>query len=282
MTPYSVQDFGKNYKVSYISGELVINKAPLTIIADDKESVYGEDLAELTYQLDGLVNGETIKNLGFAPRISSTVTKGADAGTYPIVFADNHKSTNYEVAYKEGKYVVVPASQKISWNPETSYKVEQRNIPLTAVASSKLPVSYVSDNDAVAYVNQIGDNWILTLVSDGLVKVKAIQNGNTNYWGAEPVEVTFAIGNAYESVDNETIVVSDHIEVYPTVFTTNVTVTAPSAIKRVELVSYAGVLLKVFNKPESVINLSNFGSGFYLLNVTLEDGTFKSVKLIKK
>lgn len=282
LTPYSVQDFGKNYKVSYISGELVINKAPLTIIADDKESVYGEDLAELTYQLDGLVNGETIKNLGFAPRISSTVTKGADAGTYPIVFADNHKSTNYEVAYKEGKYVVVPASQKISWNPETSYKVEQRNIPLTAVASSKLPVSYVSDNDAVAYVNQIGDNWILTLVSDGLVKVKAIQNGNTNYWGAEPVEVTFAIGNAYESVDNETIVVSDHIEVYPTVFTTNVTVTAPSAIKRVELVSYAGVLLKVFNKPESVINLSNFGSGFYLLNVTLEDGTFKSVKLIKK
>ena len=131
-------------------------------------------------------------------------------------------------------------------------------------------------------MNQIGDNWILTLVSDGLVKVKAIQNGNTNYWGAEPVEVTFAIGNAYESVDNETIVVSDHIEVYPTVFTTNVTVTAPSAIKRVELVSYAGVLLKVFNKPESVINLSNFGSGFYLLNVTLEDGTFKSVKLIKK
>ena len=117
---------------------------------------------------------------------------------------------------------------------------------------------------------------------NGLVKVKAIQNGNTNYWGAEPVEVTFAIGNAYESVDNETIVVSDHIEVYPTVFTTNVTVTAPSAIKRVELVSYAGVLLKVFNKPESVINLSNFGSGFYLLNVTLEDGTFKSVKLIKK
>ena len=76
LTPYSVQDFGKNYKVSYISGELVINKAPLTIIADDKESVYGEDLAELTYQLDGLVNGETIKNLGFAPRISSTVTKG--------------------------------------------------------------------------------------------------------------------------------------------------------------------------------------------------------------
>lgn len=282
LTPYSAQDFGKNYKVSYISGELVINKAPLTIIADNQESVYGKDLAELTYQLDGLVNGETIKNLGFAPRISSTVTKGADAGTYPIVFADNYESANYEVAYKEGKYVVVPTEQKICWNPETTYKLEQRDIPLTAMASSKLPVSYVSDNDAVAYVNQIGDNWILTLVSDGLVKIKAIQNGNTNYWAAEPVEVTFAIGNAYESVDNESIIVSDHIEVYPTVFTTNVTVAAPSAIKRVELVSYAGVLLKVFDKPESVINLSNFGKGFYLLNVTLEDGTFKSVKLIKK
>ena len=282
LTPHSVQDFGSNYKVNYVSGELLVNKAPLTISADDQESVYGQDLKELTYAFDGFVNNETIKHLGFVPRISSTVTKGADAGTYPIVFADNYKSVNYEVTYKDGKYVVVPAAQKISWNPKTTLKMEQKDLLLTATASSKLPVSYISSNDNVAYVNQIGDNWILTPVSDGLVKVTAIQNGNKNYWGAESLDVVFAIGNAYESVGNESIEFSDQIEVYPTIFSTSITVAAPSAIKRVELISYTGVLLKVFNQPESVIDLSNFGEGFYLLNVVLEDGTSKSVKLIKK
>lgn len=109
-----------------------------------------------------------------------------------------------------------------------------------------------------------------------------MQHGNKNYFGAEPVAVTIMVDDDYLSVGNENLVVADQIDVYPRMFTHNVTVAAPSEIKQVELLSVNGTLQKVIRKPGSVIDLSSFGSGIYLLNVTLEDGTFKSVKIIKK
>uniref|UniRef100_UPI002A7FD485 T9SS type A sorting domain-containing protein n=2 Tax=Parabacteroides TaxID=375288 RepID=UPI002A7FD485 len=187
-----------------------------------------------------------------------------------------------EVSYVDGKYSVIAASQKITWNPESVIDVEGGDVILTASASSKLPVTFNSSNDAVAYVNQIGDAWILTPVTSGTVTVTAMQHGNKNYNAAEPVVVTFLVDDEYLSVDNEKITVTDYIEVYPRLFTHSVTVAAPSEIKQVELLLMNGTLQKVIRKPGSVIDLSSFGSGIYLLNVTLEDGTFKSVKIIKK
>lgn len=282
LTPYSAQDFGRNYVITYVSGLLNVSKAAVTIQADDKESVYGKDLEELTYTATGFVNGETLKDLGFAPRISSTVTRTSDAGVYPITFSDNYTSDNYEVSYVDGKYNLQAASQKISWSPETTIDVEGGDVVLTATASSKLPVTFNSSNDAVAYVNQIGDAWILTPVTSGTVTITAMQHGNKNYNAAEPVVITFLVEDEYLSVGNENLVVADQIDVYPRLFTNTVTVAAPSEIKQVELLSMNGTLQTVIRKPGSVIDLSTFGSGIYLLNVTLEDGTFKSVKIIKK
>lgn len=282
LTPYSAQDFGRNYVITYVSGLLNVSKAAVTIQADDKETVYGKDLEELTYTATGFVNGETLKDLGFAPRISSTVTRTSDAGVYPITFSDNYTSDNYEVSYVDGKYNLQAASQKISWSPETTIDVEGGDVVLTATASSKLPVTFNSSNDAVAYVNQIGDAWILTPVTSGTVTVTAMQHGNKNYNAAEPVVITFLVDDEYLSVGNENLIVADQIDVYPRLFTNTVTVAAPSEIKQVELLSMNGTLQTVIRKPGSVIDLSTFGSGIYLLNVTLEDGTFKSVKIIKK
>lgn len=282
LTPYSAQDFGRNYVITYVSGLLTIDKASVTIVADNKESVYGDDLEELTYTATGFVNGEMLKDLGFAPRISSTVTRTSDAGVYPITFSDNYTSDNYEVSYRDGQYNLAAASQKISWNPENVIDVEGGDVILNATASSKLPVIFNSTNDAVAYVNQIGDTWILTPVASGTVTVTAMQHGNKNYNAAEPITVTFLVEDEYMSVGNEAITVSDNIDVYPRLFTHSVTVTAPSAIKQVELRLMNGALQKVIRKPGSVIDLSSFGSGIYLLNVTLEDGTSESVKIIKK
>ena len=282
LTPYSAQDFGRNYVITYVSGLLNVSKAAVTIQADNKETVYGKDLEELTYTATGFVNGETLKDLGFAPRISSTVTRTSDAGVYPITFSDNYTSDNYEVSYVDGKYNLQAASQKISWSPETTIDVEGGDVVLTATASSKLPVTFNSSNDAVAYVNQIGDVWILTPVTSGTVTVTAMQHGNKNYNAAEPVVITFLVEDEYLSVGNENLVVADQIDVYPRLFTNTVTVAAPSEIKQVELLSMNGTLQTVIRKPGSVIDLSTFGSGIYLLNVTLEDGTFKSVKIIKK
>lgn len=109
-----------------------------------------------------------------------------------------------------------------------------------------------------------------------------MQHGNRNYNAAEPVTVTFIVDDELMSVGNENITMTDQIEVSPRFFTHSVTVTAPSEIKQVMLFLVNGNLQKVFNKPGSVIDLSQFGSGSYLLHVILEDGTSKSVTIIKK
>lgn len=282
LTPYSAQDFGRNYVITFVSGQLKINKATAVVAADNKESVYGKDLEDLTYTVTGLVNGETLKDLGFAPRISSTVTRTSDAGAYPITFSDNYTSDNYDVTYVDGQYVILPASQKISWSPRKVIDVEDGDVVLTASASSNLPVVFNAANDKVAHVNQFGETWVMTPVTSGTVTVTAMQHGNRNYNAAEPVTVTFIIDDELMSVGNENITMTDQIEVSPRFFTHSVTVTAPSEIKRVTLFLVNGSLQKVFNKPGSVIDLSQFGSGSYLLHVLLEDGTTQSVTIIKK
>lgn len=270
-----------NHVIEGINGVLEVKKAPMTIQAEDKESVYGEELEELTYTIDGFVKNESIANLGFAPRLETSATKGSDAGKYEITVSSQFEATNYEVTYKNGSYTIIPAEQTIKWKQDATLKTDNpEGIVLSATATSGLPVTYVSSDENIAYINEIGGKWFLTPVQPGKVTITAYQHGNNNYFPAEAKTMLFGVDG--DAVSNEVINVVDHIKVYPTLFTKDVTVLAPSAIKRIELISLGGNLLRVINKPESTIDLSDFGKGFYLLNVTLEDGTFKSVKLIKK
>lgn len=270
-----------NHVIEGISGVLDVKKAPMTIQAEDKESVYGKELEELTYTIDGFVKNESIANLGFAPRLETSATKGSDAGKYEITVSSKFEATNYEVTYKNGSYTIIPAEQTIKWKQDAILKTDNpEGIVLSATATSGLPVTYVSSDENIAYINEIGGKWFLTPVQPGRVTITAYQHGNSNYFPAEAKTMLFGVDG--DAVSNEQINVVDHIKVYPTLFTKDVTVLAPSAIKRIELISLGGNLLRVINKPESTIDLSDFGKGFYLLNVTLEDGTFKSVKLIKK
>lgn len=275
--PYTIP----NHVIEGISGVLDVKKAPMTIQAEDKESVYGKELEELTYTIDGFVKNESIANLGFAPRLETSATKGSDAGKYEITVSSKFEATNYEVTYKNGSYTIIPAEQTIKWKQDAILKTDNpEGIVLSATATSGLPVTYVSSDENIAYINEIGGKWFLTPVQPGRVTITAYQHGNSNYFPAEAKTMLFGVDG--DAVSNEQINVVDHIKVYPTLFTKDVTVLAPSAIKRIELISLGGNLLRVINKPESTIDLSDFGKGFYLLNVTLEDGTFKSVKLIKK
>lgn len=64
--------------------ELTINKAALTITADDKTKTAGEANPELTVSFEGFVNGETASVLTKQPIVKTTATTGSVAGDYPI------------------------------------------------------------------------------------------------------------------------------------------------------------------------------------------------------
>lgn len=91
----------KNYTISLRDGILTINKAPLSVIAENAERVYGENNPTFTRSYLGfkLSDSETTA-FSSLPRLTCSATKYSDVGEYPIVVeggtARNYEINNYE------------------------------------------------------------------------------------------------------------------------------------------------------------------------------------------
>ena len=94
-----------NTNYTLVPGKLIVNKAPLTIKADDKSKNYGEENPELTCSYDGFVNEETNSVLTTQPTLTTTATKESEPGTYEIS-VDGAEAANYEITYVYGTLTV--------------------------------------------------------------------------------------------------------------------------------------------------------------------------------
>src|SRR5206468_1597838 len=72
-----------NYAISYANGTLTVNKAALTITADDKSMTYGGSVPTLTATYSGLVNGDS-SSVVSGLSLSASATSSSDVGTYVI------------------------------------------------------------------------------------------------------------------------------------------------------------------------------------------------------
>ena len=81
--------------------------------------------------------------------------------------------------------------QTIEWQQDLVFTLADSPVTLTATATSGLPVSYTSSDSTIAYVE--GDR--LHLVADGHAWLTATQEGNYQYFPAEPVQRLLTVGN---------------------------------------------------------------------------------------
>ena len=84
---------------------LTVNKATLTITADDKTKQEGEENPELTVSYTGFVNGDNATSLTTQPTVTTTANTTSPAGTYPITVS-GAASNNYEFNYVNGTLMV--------------------------------------------------------------------------------------------------------------------------------------------------------------------------------
>lgn len=96
-----------NYKLSenVVYGILTVNKAPLTVKADDKTITYGDDLPKFTASYSGFVNGETSAVLSGVLGFTCDYAKGSPVGTYDVK-PQGLTSENYEITYVKGLLTV--------------------------------------------------------------------------------------------------------------------------------------------------------------------------------
>ncbi len=167
-------------------------------ISKQPQTITFPELSDKTFGDPPFVPGATASSglaVSYASSDSSVATVSGNilsfigAGTVSIT-ASQAGNSNYSAAPDvQQSLKIVQGAQTISF-PSIPSKLEG-DLPfaLNAVASSGLPVSYVSSNEAVATVS----GNIVTVLSKGTTKISASQPGNADYLAAADVSQTLSV-----------------------------------------------------------------------------------------
>jgi hypothetical protein len=124
-----------NYTVTNNTGALGVNKAPLTITADNKTKEYGSDNPAFTASYAGFVNNEKQNMPGVLsalPGMTSTATATSPISTYPITFVGGVTAPNYSITFVDGTLTVGRAASVITLgNLTQTYDGTPKSITVT-------------------------------------------------------------------------------------------------------------------------------------------------------
>jgi filamentous hemagglutinin family protein len=106
-----------NYNISYNNGTLVVNKAPLTITANDIEKTYDGKVydGEKTVTYNGLVNNENASVLSGTLSFDGTHKDAINVGNYSVE-PSGLSSNNYSITYNNGSLTINKAPLLITAN----------------------------------------------------------------------------------------------------------------------------------------------------------------------
>ncbi len=97
----------ENYVLTYEHGSLMVEKAPLVIIASDATRKRGENNPKFELKIEGFKLEDTVADLEKLPTIQCEADVNSPAGTYPIVLLEDGYATNYRYVLINGILTVV-------------------------------------------------------------------------------------------------------------------------------------------------------------------------------
>ena len=97
-------------------GTLTINRASVTVKADDKTKIYGDADPELTWTATGMQNSEDAHSL---LTVTTTREAGETVGTYTITPSGEAVQGNYNVVYETGTLTIVKDTVTVTANAQT-------------------------------------------------------------------------------------------------------------------------------------------------------------------
>ena len=116
-----------NYQFTYVNGTLTVNKATLTVKADNIARAFGDPNPTLTATYGGFKNGETLPTSGVTgtPDLSTTATVSSSVGNYPITAAAGSlAATNYQFNFADGTLTVLPVTTVTIWPAKDNTLIE--------------------------------------------------------------------------------------------------------------------------------------------------------------
>ncbi len=107
-----------NYNITYTNGAMTVNKATLTVTANNQTKIYGSTNPTLTITYSGFVNGDSQASLTTQPTATTTATTASNVGSYTITPAGG-VSANYSFTYVTGSLTVTKATLTVTANNQT-------------------------------------------------------------------------------------------------------------------------------------------------------------------
>ena len=197
------------YPAASVTRTLTVNKATLTITADNKTKFFSEAVPTLTFTYAGFVYSETAAVLTSPVTISTTATAASPVGIYPIAVS-GATAANYNIVFVNGTLTVqAQQSQTITFNTLPVKTYGNADFPSGASSTNNtIPVTMVSSNTAVATI--LAGN-IIHITGAGTSNITASQAGNIGYTPAADVTRALTVNKA-----NLTIKVRDTAKAYLT------------------------------------------------------------------
>jgi len=116
-----------NYNITFVNGTLTVNKAALTVTADDKSVTFGDAAPAYTATITGFVGGEDESVLGGTLNLACAYTNITVVGTYDIT-PSGLTATNYIISYNNGTLTVnAPAGLALYDNADPTTQLEGLN-----------------------------------------------------------------------------------------------------------------------------------------------------------
>ncbi|WP_345949992.1 MBG domain-containing protein [Mucilaginibacter sp. PAMB04274] len=195
-----------SYDIVYTKGTLTINKAPLTITADNKTRTYGASNPAFTVSYSGFVNSDTQASLSAQPVLGTAANATSGVGAYDIT-ASGAASNNYSIVYNKGVLTIAPANRSIAFNRPLQATYGDADFAAGATLSSGETVVYSSDNNSVATII----NGRIHIVGAGTANITASAPVNGNYTSTQPVTQLLTVNKARQTIDFTSIPVLNRV-----------------------------------------------------------------------
>jgi len=275
LTIQASQAAAPGFNAATATATLTINKANLTIIADDKSKGYNTPNPALTISYSGFVYNEHSSALISLPTVSTTATISSSAGTYPITVTGG-SAANYNIILQNGTLTITELAPIITYTGATSGP-EGGTISLSATSTSGGAITYsVANETGTATVS----GSTLHLTSPGTVTLIIICGVTQNY-SSGYIQQEISISGVSTAVTNAGYI-NATFNVYPNPINDfgKIELNLPEIINgELVLTDVNGKLLKVISEGvfdvnnEYVLSLNEFPQGVYLLKLSSDKGS---------
>ncbi|HET6559600.1 MAG TPA: MBG domain-containing protein [Prolixibacteraceae bacterium] len=262
-----------NYQLELQKGNLSIEKAPLTIKAENQSRTYGEKNPPLTFSFKGFANNETMEVIDQLPVAATTATELSSAGSYDIVLSGG-MDNNYVFELQNGTMNISKA--KLTLQADDKYKRRgEENPALTLTAKGFV------NNEGVEVID------VLPVVSTTADKSSPAGNYSIDLSGGYDNNYEFSFISGTMKIDFPLASengLSSSIRIYPipareTLYVENL----EESVLLVQLIDLTGSVVKTMacnTQSRLAVSVSDLASGVYFLETVYKNQKAKRYKVI--